>query len=105
VAEEIVRLARSEYLDYNDAHFTEELAERHGIVVSSSTVRWLRRVHGLAGPRKRRPPRHRRRRQRYPQSGMLLQVDGSKHDWLEGRGPWRRFDHRLLLEMETARVC
>ncbi len=87
-AEEIVRLAKSEYLDYNDSHFTEELAERHGIVVSSPTVRRLRRGNGLASPRKRRPPRHRRRRQRYPQSGMLLQVDGSKHDWLEGRGPW-----------------
>jgi len=31
---------------------------------------------------------NRRRRERYPQAGMLLQVDGSKHDWLEGRGPW-----------------
>ena len=88
MAEEIVRLARGEYLDYNDTHFTEELAERHDIMVSSPTVRRLRRAHGLASPRKRRPPRHRRRRQRYPQSGMLLQVDGSKHDWLEGRGPW-----------------
>jgi transposase len=88
VAEEIVRLARAEYLDYNDTHFSEELAERHGIVVSSPTVRRLRRSNGLASPRKRRPPRHRRRRQRYPQSGMLLQVDGSRHDWLEGRGPW-----------------
>lgn len=87
-AEEIVRLARGEYLDYNDTHFTEELAERHGIAVSSPTVRRLRRANGLASPRKRRSPRHRRRRQRYPQSGMLLQVDGSKHDWLEGRGPW-----------------
>ena len=35
MAEEIVRLARGEYLDYNDTHFTEELAERHDIMVSS----------------------------------------------------------------------
>lgn len=84
----ILGLARGEYVDYNDSHFTEELAERHGIVVSRPTVRRIRRQHGLASPRKRRAPRHRRRRQRYPQRGMLLQVDGSKHDWLEGRGPW-----------------
>ena len=51
-------------------------------------MRRIRQRHGLPGPRKRRVPRHRRRRERYPQSGMLLQVDGSKHDWLEGRGPW-----------------
>jgi transposase len=85
---EIVRLAQGEYLDYNDSHFTEELEERHDIQVSVPTVRRIRRSHGLSSPRKRRVPRHRRRRQRYPQTGMLLQVDGSKHDWLEGRGPW-----------------
>lgn len=88
VAEEVVRLAGGEYLDFNDSHFTEELAERHGVVLSGPTVRRLRRAAGLGSPRKRRAPRHRRRRERYPQAGMLLQVDGSKHDWLEGRGPW-----------------
>jgi transposase len=87
-AGEIVRLARTDYLDFNDSHFTEELGEQHQIVVSIPTVRRLRREAGLGSPRKRRAPRHRRRRQRYPQAGMLLQVDGSKHDWLEGRGPW-----------------
>ena len=84
----ILRLAQEEYVDYNDSHFTEELAERHELVVSRPTVRRIRRQAGLASPRKRRAPRHRRRRQRHPQQGMLLQVDGSKHDWLEGRGPW-----------------
>lgn len=84
----VIQLAKGEYRDYNDTHFTEELSERHGIPLSVSTVRRIRRGQGLASPRKRRPPRHRRRRQRYPQAGMLLQVDGSKHDWLEGRGPW-----------------
>lgn len=88
VEQEIVRLARAEYHDYNDQHFTEELADEHGIAVSRSTLRRVRRRHGLQSPRKRRAPAHRRRRQRYPQAGMLLQVDGSRHDWLEGRGPW-----------------
>lgn len=88
IAAEILQLARGEYHDYNDSHFTEELGERHGIQVSVPTVRRIRRSQGLRSPRKRRAPRHRRRRQRYPQAGMLLQVDGSKHDWLEGRGPW-----------------
>lgn len=88
VETEILQLAQRGYVDYNDSHFTEELAERHQIVVSRPTVRRIRREHGLPSPRKRRAPKHRRRRQRYPQRGMLLQVDGSKHDWLEGRGPW-----------------
>lgn len=88
VEAEIVRLAQGEYQDYNDSHFRDELGERHEIEVSLATVRRIRRSQGLSSPRKRRAPRHRRRRQRYPQAGMLLQVDGSKHDWLEGRGPW-----------------
>lgn len=88
VEAEILQLAQGGYVDYNDSHFTKELDERHHIKVSRPTLRRIRREHGLASPRKRRAPKHRRRRQRYPQTGMLLEVDGSKHDWLEGRGPW-----------------
>ncbi len=41
----------------------------------------------LGSPQKRRPPKYRSRRERREQEGMLLQLDGSRHDWLEGRGP------------------
>jgi transposase len=89
VRQEILRLAKETYQDYNDCHFTEELAEQpEPIVVSRSTLRRIRRAAGQGSPRKRRAPRYRSRRERYPQVGMLLQTDGSRHDWLEGRGPW-----------------
>jgi transposase len=84
----IEELMAEEYKDYNDCHFTEELAEEHGLHVSRATVRRIRRAQGQKSPRKRRTPRHRRRRERKAQAGMLLQGDGSRHDWLEGRGPW-----------------
>lgn len=87
IRDKVLTLARTRYQDYNDQHFTEELAEQHGIVLSRSTVRRIRRQAELDSPRKRRAPRHRSRRERYPQAGMLLQIDGSAHDWLEGRGP------------------
>ena len=87
IRDKVIKLAKNPYHDYNDQHFTEELAERHDIVLSRSTVRRIRRGAGLTSPRKRRAPKHRSRRPRYPQRGMLLQVDGSRHDWLEGRGP------------------
>jgi transposase len=87
VREHILKLARERYQDYNDTHFTEKLAEKHETYVSRSTVRRLRRSIGQGSPRKRRAPRHRSKRERYVQSGMLLQIDGSHHDWLEGRGP------------------
>jgi len=56
--------------------------------VSRATVRRIRRAKRQASPRKRRSPRHRSRRERKAQAGMLLQTDGSRHAWLEGRGPW-----------------
>ena len=87
IREKVIKLAKKPYYDYNDQHFTEELAERHGIWLSRSTVRRIRRGAGLTSPRKRRAPKHRSRRPRRHQRGMLLQVDGSRHDWLEGRGP------------------
>ena len=85
--ERILELARNKYGDYNDTHLTEKLEDEHGIKVSRSTVRRLRRSIGQGSPHKRRAPRHRRRRERYPLEGMFLQLDGSPHDWLEGRGP------------------
>jgi len=89
VRQEILRLAKETYRDYNDCHFTEELAEQpEPIVVSRSTLRRIRRAAGQGSPRKRRAPGYRSRRERYAQAGMLLQTDGSRHDWLEGRGPW-----------------
>lgn len=84
----IQELAEKEYSDYNDSHFTEELAEEYGLIISRSTVRRIRRSLGQKSPRKHRAARHRSRRERKPKVGMLLQADGSRHDWLEGRGPW-----------------
>jgi hypothetical protein len=85
----ILRLRRTTYRDFNDAHFTEKLAEETPpLVVSVCTVRRVLRVAGVAAVRRRRPPRHRRRRERKAQAGLMLLWDGSRHDWLEGRGPW-----------------
>ena len=84
----IQMLAKEEYKDYNDSHFTEELIDEYGMQVSRSTVRRIRREIGQKSPRKHHSPRHRSRRERKAKVGMLLQTDGSRHDWLEGRGPW-----------------
>jgi hypothetical protein len=45
------------------------------------------RQAGLGSPRKRRSPAHRQRRLGSAREGELVQLDGSPHDWLEGRGP------------------
>jgi len=83
----VLTLARTRYRGCNDCHFTELLAEREGIHLSRPTVQRLLREAGIGSPRTRRPPRHRRRRERMPQAGLLVQLDGSHHPWLEDRGP------------------
>jgi transposase len=98
----LLELARTVYQDYNDQHLTEKLAEDHGIELSRPTVRRIRRAAGLGSPRKRRAPRHRKRRERFPQAGMLLQMDGSNHRWLEGRGP--RLTLIAAIDDATSRV-
>ncbi len=91
-------LAGGRYHGVNHSHLTELLAEREGIVLSRSTVRRLMVLRGLSSPWRHHRPRHRCRRQRMPQEGMLVQVDGSYHSWLEERGPWST----LLLSVDDA---
>ena len=83
----VVTLASEKYIGFNHSHLTEVLAEREGIHLSRQTVSRLLNHHGLASAKRHRPPKHRVRRLRMPQEGMLLQVDGSHHPWLEERGP------------------
>jgi hypothetical protein len=65
----------------------EKLAERDGIVVSRETVRHIQFRLGLHQPKQRRQKRVFQSRARRPRFGELVQIDGSPHDWLEGRGP------------------
>jgi hypothetical protein len=51
VRDPIVGLAENQYRDYNDCHFTEELAEKHHLPISRSTLRRIRRGIGQKSPR------------------------------------------------------
>jgi transposase len=84
---QIAELATTTYAGFNPVHLAETLAEDVGLALSARTVRRILAAAGVATIRTRRPRKHRSRRERMPRAGMLLQVDGSRHDWLEGRGP------------------
>ena len=94
----VIALARTRYAGFNHTHLSEILSEREDVVLSRSTVRSILLSAGLPSPLYRRPPRHRHRRQRMPQEGMLLQLDGSYHAWLEDRRSWLT----LLLAVDDA---
>ena len=95
---EVLRLARSRYSETNHTHLSELLREREGIEVGRTTLRRILTSAGLKNPRRRRPPRHRVRRQRMPREGMLVQVDGSHHRWLGDHGA----PFALLLAVDDA---
>jgi hypothetical protein len=83
----VVALARGKYAGFNDVHLTEKLVGEEQVAVSRETVRKLLRAAGIGAVRKRRPAQHRKRRERKAQAGMMLLWDGSRHAWLEERGP------------------
>ena len=83
----VVELVGEHYAGANHTHLTELLREREAIDLSRPTVRRILTRAGMGSPRSRRSPQHRFRRRRMPQKGMLVQVDGSHHRWLEERGP------------------
>lgn len=88
VREQIEQLGREKYDGFNDHHFRDKLTACEGIAVSVSTVRRVRRAAGVSATRRRQPPQHRRRRERKAQAGLMVLWDGSRHDWLQGRGPY-----------------
>ncbi|KYH29728.1 hypothetical protein MOMUL_30840 [Moorella mulderi DSM 14980] len=83
-----MQLAQTKYRGCNYTFLSELLREHEGICLSPASVGRILKAAGILSPRKHRPPKPHCRRPRKPQLGMLVQIDGSHHDWLEGRGPW-----------------
>ena len=82
----IVRLYKTTYPDFGPTLFTEKLEEREGIIISRETARAWLMEEGLWKKHRRRKA-HRQWRERKDRYGEMVQMDGSHHDWFEGRGP------------------
>lgn len=80
-------LLRETYRDFGPTLAAEKLLERDGIAVSRETVRRIQTRLKLHKPRKRGEKRVFQVRDRRPRFGELVQIDGSPHDWFEGRAP------------------
>ena len=87
IREKVIQLYRSEYEDFGPTLAAEKLEERHRVKVNDETLRlWLIESGDWKKRRKRRG--HRRWRERKHHFGEMVQMDGSHHDWFEGRGAW-----------------
>jgi len=85
--QKVLELYKKNYWDFGPVLASEKLIERDGIKVNDETLRlWLIK-EGLWQLNKQKKPKDRTRRERREHFGQMTQMDGSHHDWLEGRGP------------------
>jgi transposase len=94
--EEVLSLYQERYSDFNVRHFHEKLQGEHGIELSYTWVKQALQGAGLVKKTGRRSP-HRMRRPRRAMRGMLLHIDGSKHQWFQD-DRW----HDLIVVMDDA---
>src|SRR5271166_3189342 len=100
VVEQVLGLYREKYFDLNVRHFHEKLHDEHGIELSYTWVKLALQGAGLVA-RARKRCVHRRRRERRALPGMLLHIDGSRHQWFQDER-WR--DLIVILDDATSEI-
>ncbi len=98
--ERVLELYREQYFDLNVSHFHEKLRDKHEITLSYTWVKQALQGAGLVAREKKRGV-HRRRRERRPQPGMLLHIDGSHHQWFQDE---RWYDLIVILDDATTEI-
>jgi transposase len=100
VLELVLELYREKYFDFNLRHFHEKLASEHQIGLSYSWVKGVLQGAGLVA-RGRKRGVHRKRRPRRPMPGMLLHIDGSRHQWFQDE---RWYDLIVILDDASSEI-
>jgi transposase len=99
-AEQVLGLYREKYFDLNVRHFHEKLGAEHGIHLSYTWVKSALQGAGLVAKARKRGI-HRKRRERRPLPGMLLHIDGSRHQWFQDE---RWYDLIVILDDATSEI-
>ena len=87
VIQQAIDLLYERYRDFGPTLAHEKLIEVHGLKLSDESVRRLMIAEGLWQPKRAKQPPAHQMRERRACFGELVQIDGSDHDWFEGRGP------------------
>ena len=98
--EKVLALYREKYFDLNVQHFHEKLGTEHGMELSYTWVKQALQGAGLVA-RGRKRGAHRKRRARRPLPGMLLHIDGSRHQWFQDE---RWYDLIVILDDATSEI-
>lgn len=87
VRQQALSLFRQHYADFSPTFAHEKLTEQHGLTFSVETLRQWMMAEGYWQPKARRQAKVHQSRPRRACRGELIQIDGSPHDWFEGRAP------------------
>jgi len=87
VVGQTIDLIYERYRDFGPTLAHEKLTEVHNLRLSRESVRRIMIEEGLWKPKKARKLQIHQMRERRACFGELVQIDGSDHDWFEGRGP------------------
>lgn len=85
LAKMALQLVAEHYADFGPTLACEQLRDRHELILSKETLRQLMIGAGLWTPKGVRRAALHQPRERRPCRGELVQIDGSRHDWFEGR--------------------
>src|SRR6266704_73563 len=100
VVEKVLGLYREKYFDLNVRHFHEKLQAEHQVEISYSWVKGLLQGAGMVAKGRKRGV-HRKQRPRRPLPGMLLHIDGSRHQWFQDE---RWYDLIVILDDATSEI-
>jgi len=84
---QVSEIVKTTYADFGPTFAAEKLQERQGLGINRETLRQWMIEGGLWKGRPRKAARIHQSRERRPRFGELIQIDGSHHDWFEGRAP------------------
>jgi transposase len=87
VKQRVLDLLKERYEDFGPTLAHEKLTEVHGVKISRESVRQMMMAEKMWKPKGAKEPPARQMRERRACIGELVQVDGSPHDWFEGRAP------------------
>lgn len=85
IRQKVIGIIKKSYQGFGPSLISEKLGERDKIKVSNETVRKWMIEEGLWKARKQKKLKIYQRRNRRSREGELIQIDGSPHDWFEGR--------------------
>ena len=102
VKSRVLELVKAHYSDFGPTLASEKLLERHKVRINHETLRHWMISENLWRPKARKTMKTHERRLRRSHFGELVQIDGSPHDWFEGRA--ERCTLIVFIDDATSRI-